>query len=777
MSVRRRAARTILGASAVFMAGACLSPGPALARVASGSTDPAISPLLAELAEPAVSAQSPARQAEIVGVPPRGPASLQRQGDRLLLRVRFDSGALERLPRLREAGGEVEDASLRYQTVTVAAPPARLEDLAAVPGVASVAPVREPFISGATASVGPAGCEGGAVISEGLTQLRVDRARGEFGLRGSGLTVGVLSDTYDRSGAAATNAHQDTVSGDLPGPAGSCSDQQEAVRVLQEGPSEEASDEGRAMLQIVHDLAPHAALAFATAFISEQGFAQNIERLAQPVGLGGAGADVNVDDVSYFEEPFFQDGPVATAVRKVTADGVAYLSAAGNDNLIDLEGHDIGSWEAPAYRDAGICPAVVGVGAVHCMDFDPAAGVDSTFGIVVEPGEQLIVDLQWAEPWEGVEADLDAYLLNAAGNAVLAESVEDNVQGQQPVEVLSWENDSASAREAQLAINRCVGACNPAASPLAQPRLKFVLLENGGGVESIEYPVSAAGDVVGPTVFGHAGTAAAMAVGAIRFNATAAPETYSSRGPVTHYFEPVTGSEPADPLGAPEVVQKPNFVATDCGATTFFASSVGGVWRFCGTSAAAPHAAAIAALIAQGDPGASPAEIGAAMAGSAAPGGSVGADAVGAGLLRADGALSLAGVVPTGEDPPSVSTTPLEAASATPAPTPSAAPAPTPAVAPPTSLRRRPSTSLRRRPSKLVRTRRRSVRLVFRFASDQPDATFLCKVDRGRYRACPARLARRFALGRHSLAVKAVGPTGLPDPSPATYRFRVAPLA
>jgi subtilisin family serine protease len=772
MSIRRRAARTILAAGAVFVAAACLAPASTFARTAQSAADPALSPLLAELAAPAVSAQPPSRQAEIVGVPAHGPASLQREGDRLLLRVRFEEGAIERLPRLREAGGEVEDASRRYQLVTVSAPPSELRGIAAVPEVASVAPIREPFISETTLSVAGEGpCEGGSVISEGRGQLRVDQARGEFGLRGSGLTVGVLSDTYDRSGEALTHAQQDTVSGDLPGPAGSCSDQQEAVRVLQEGPSEEATDEGRAMLQLVHDLAPHAGLAFATAFISEQGFAQNIERLARPVSAGGADADVIVDDVSYFEEPFFQDGPVAAAVRKVSAEGVAYLSAAGNDNLLDSGGRDIGSWEAPAFRDAGVCPtAIGGVGAIHCMDFNPLAGTDSTYGIVVEPEEPLNVDLQWAEPWEGVEADLDAYLLDAAGNTILAESVEDNIQGQQPVEVLSWENPSTSPREVQVAINRCVGTCNPQASLLAQPRLKFILLENGGGVESVEYPLSAGGDVVGPTVYGHAGAAAAMTVGAIRFNSTSAPEPYSSRGPVTHYFEPVTGTEAADPLGSAEVVPKPDFLATDCGATTFFASSVGGVWRFCGTSAAAPHAAAIAALIAQGEPGASPAEIDAAMSGSAAAVGSFGADAVGAGLLRADGALSLAGVQPTTEDPPSTSTAPLAGEPTPPQPALSAPQAPKAAAV-------APATALRRRPPKLVRTRRRSVRLVFRFAADQRGASFLCRIDDGGYRACSARLIRRFALGQHRLAVKAVGPTGLADPTPATYRFRVVPLA
>ena len=65
-----------------------------------------------------------------------------------------------------------------------------------------------------------------------------------------------------------------------------------------------------------------------------------------------------VDDVAYFEEPFFQDGPVAAAIDEVVADGVSYFSAAGNDNLI-VGGKNISSWEAPTFRDAAGCPALL----------------------------------------------------------------------------------------------------------------------------------------------------------------------------------------------------------------------------------------------------------------------------------------------------------------------------------------------------------------------------------------------------------------------------------
>jgi len=725
-----------------------------------------LTPPLEALADPAIAAETAIAQDERVGIPSHGPGSLVREGGKVLVTARFERGALSAFPRLRNAGAEIVSASRQTQTVTFSVAPALLSGVASVPGLRAAWPVREPIV------FGPAPCEGGATISEGLTQLQVDDARQEFELRGDGTTVGVLSDSYDtaKSGAEApvTEALDDVLSGDLPGPAGSCSGQQLPVRVLDEGPNDQG-DEGRAMLQIVHDLAPHADLAFATAFESEESFAQNIERLARPVAEGGAGADVIVDDVAWFEEPFFQDGPVAVAINNVTDEGVSYFSAAGNDNLSDSSGREIGSWEAPSFRDALGCPEAVaklgGFNGFHCMDFNPGSATDTTFGISVGPKQVLTLDLQWAEPWNGVLTDLDAFLLSSGGQMLEASST-NNVGPtgtQRPLEILQWENESSTTKNVQLVVNRFSGL---------NPRLKFILLQNGGGVSAIEYPQSSGEDVVGPTVFGHAGAEAAVAVAAVPFNNSAKVESYSSRGPVTHLFGPVDGPAPALPLGVPEVIPKPDLAATDCGATTFFAFLSSGAWRFCGTSAAAPHAAAVAALVRQAKPSLPSQQVRSALTDSAAPVGAFSPEAVGAGLVDAFAAIaSLPGPI-EGGDGPSEPAPPLEnptPASLKPPPSqPAASPAP-----PPTPIPSAPSTSIFRHPPKLAHTAGRSARLVFRFASDQPGATFLCKVDRAGFRACAARFVRRYSLGRHLLQVKARGTGGLFDPTPASFRFRV----
>ena len=727
-----------------------------------------LTPPLEVLADPAIAAKTATAQDERVGIPSLGPGSLVREGKRVLVTARFERGALSAFPRLRSAGAQIVSASRQTQTVTFSVEPTLLSEVASVSGLRAAWPVREPIV------FGPAGpCEGGATISEGLTQLQVDDARQAFELRGDGTTVGVLSDSYDTaklgSQAQVTDALDDVISGDLPGPAGSCSDQQLPVRVLDEGPDDQ-SDEGRAMLQIVHDLAPHADLAFATAFESEESFAQNIERLAQPVSEGGAGADVIVDDVAWFEEPFFQDGPVAVAIDNVSDEGVSYFSAAGNDNLFDSSGREIGSWEAPSFRDSLGCPeAVAKLGAFngfHCMDFNPGSATDPTFGISVGPKQLLTLDLQWAEPWNGVVTDLDAFLLSSGGQ--LLESSPTNNVGptgtQRPLEILQWENESGSTKNVQLVVNRFSGL---------SPRLKFILLQNGGGVSAVEYPQASGEDVVGPTVFGHAGAEAAMAVAAVPFNNSAKVESYSSRGPVTHLFGPVDGPAPALPLGVPNVIPKPDLAATDCGVTTFFAFLSSGAWRFCGTSAAAPHAAAVAALVRQAKPSLPSQQVRSALTDSAAPVGTFSANAAGAGLIDAFAAIaSLPGPI-EGGDGPSEPAPPLEnPTAATVTPEPSQAPAGSPMPLP-TPTPSAPSTSILRHPPKSARTAARSARLVFRFGSDQPDATYLCKVDRARFRACAARFVRRYRLGGHLLEVKARGAAGLFDPTPAAFRFRV----
>jgi hypothetical protein len=770
-------------------------------------TRPAQGPLssrLAELAKPAVRQASPAEQAASIGVAPSGAGSLLRDGNRVLADVGFRHGAAAALRALRAAGAEIVQLDQSLQTVTVAAKPASMPGIAELPGVEGVSEVLAPIVS--------ASCPGVAT-SEGDNQLGAANARAAFAIDGSGVTVGILSDSFDRDPMALTRAADDVASGDLPGPGSPCGSSS-PVGILDD--SEEGDDEGRAMAQIVHDLAPGANLDFATAFSGESSFAANIGALA------AAGASVIADDVVYLEEPFFQDGPVAMAVNEVAARGVSYFSAAGNEN-VRIGGRDTGSWEAPAFRDAAVatppqaCPPGVPTYATRCMDFNPAAGAtDTGFSIDVEAGATLKVDLQWAQPWNGVTTDLDAYLLS--GGTLLSPPIGKEIQNvaltQKPVEVVAWKNTTGAARAVELAISRCDKICDPiAGGDGASPRLKFVLV--GSGIAPTEYLESAAGDRVGATIFGHAGAEGAVGVGAVRYNTTSSPEPFSSRGPVRHEFGPVVSASPAPALPAPQEISKPDLAATDGGANTFFGSLQSGVWRFYGTSAAAPHAAAVAALLRQVDPGASAAQVRAALTSTARPVGAFGPNAIGAGLV--DASKAVAALAP----PPTIAITKAPAAlSRVRRPTiefkanrpvafscqvdggppqPCASPFTVPVAlgdgrhgvaVSGTDLAgrsgsgavsfeidtRRPRTKIVKHPPKLIRTHRRSVRARFRFASNEPGVTFVCKVDRGLLRFCGRRISRRFGEGKHAVQVRARDRAGNLDASPAVFRFRVKRL-
>ena len=164
----------------------------------------------------------------------------------------------------------------------------------------------------------------GLTTSQGAPVLRSNVANAA-GWTGAGITVGVLSDSYDASPLSFTTvrAANDIASGDLRPP----------KWVLDIGADPSNTDEGRAMMQIVQDVAPGADQCFATAFAGEAAFADNIRRLRTEPACR---ADVIVDDVFYYDEPFFSDGQVAQAVNDVvnstTLAGrpVSYFSSAGN---------------------------------------------------------------------------------------------------------------------------------------------------------------------------------------------------------------------------------------------------------------------------------------------------------------------------------------------------------------------------------------------------------------------------------------------------------------
>jgi hypothetical protein len=392
----------------------------------------------------------------------------------------------------------------------------------------------------------------GTATTEGDTAVQADGARMLFEVDGTGVKIGVMSDSYDdHNGSPATMAADDVSSGDLPGgnnPDGFTT----PVEVLDdaEGPGK---DEGRAMMQIIHDIAPGAELSFHTAFGGQATFAQGIRDLAD------AGADIIVDDVLYLAEPMFQDGPIAQAVDEVKFDrGVAYFSAAGN-------------WADQSYGST-----FRQEGTAH--NFDGGGGVDTLQSVSIPGDETATFILQWDDPFAsaggtGAATDLDLYAIDVAGDTVAAASTDPNI-GNDAVEILDVVNPTGSTKEYQLRIELAGGP--------PPGRVKYVYTPGSISITD-DY-----GDAGKATLYGHANARGAEAVAAASFSADRTPRSYTALGGVPILFDTDGNRQQEDASR-----QKPGLTAPDCVSNTFFGSGN----MFCGTSAAAPHAAAVAALM------------------------------------------------------------------------------------------------------------------------------------------------------------------------------------
>lgn len=571
--------------------GSAVEPGGAhSAAPAAADANSKLSFRLAMLARSAtLRAATSEAQARSLSLPPKGAGSLVRDASgKILVNIRVPGLDDARVQDLRNAGAQVTHVSSRYQVVTALVDAASLTNVASVSAVQSIQEQLAPWVAGAQETPGSraalsatASCPSGAAVSAGDTQLYAAQARAAYGIDGTGVKVGILSDSFDQNTSAVTHASGDIASGDLPGASNPCG-YLTPVSVIANNSTSGSTDEGRAMLQIVHDLAPGANLLFASAFNGMYSFADNIRSLRT------AGADIIADDVSYYDEPLFQEGPVAAAIGDVVADGAAYFTAAGNDNEV-IGGKNVASYEAPSYRPA-TCPITLPItlpGAT-CHDFDPTSGVNTGSSITLANYGDVDLILGYNEPWFGVTDNLYLYLLDSSNNIVASSTYDEVNQYQEPFQYLYYQNTSGSSQTYRIVINRADGT--------GTPRLKYIFFQDTYGLTSVQYNTSSNGDIVGPTLFGHSATEHGSALAAVPYSSTTTPETYSSRGPATHYYGPVVGTTAASPI-TPVTMTGPDYAATDGGCTTFFYSYSSGCYRFYGTSAAAPHAAAVAALL------------------------------------------------------------------------------------------------------------------------------------------------------------------------------------
>ncbi len=527
--------------------------------------------------------------------------------------ILMDAVTDDTVSQLRAAGATIEIQDAAHRRVQARVPVSRMQ---AVAQLSVVNHIRLPTYARHRV---------GLVTSEGDSILHADAVRQQLAVDGTGVRVGVLSDglkgIFETGCAACTGAANGPIStGDLPATNGS----RNASGVLTSttggivGKSFQANGdleglppatpvcgfagagaEGTALLEIVHDLAPGARLSFANAD-TDLAFAQAVNFLA-------ASNDVVLDDIGFFGEPY--DG--TSAVSSNTAAALnnpafpirAYFTSVGNN--ADEHYFD-------TYTDSGIDGTTIGgvTKAGHLHLFRRSTETTDVLGlgsqpynvIQLPPNGEVAIFLTWDDPFGASGSNYDLYLVQQSTGRVVASSTDVQSGRQDPSEVIDYVNrgsqdffrivvqnvqDAAPPRRLSLfSFQPECAAAGPTA--LAPPRHEHYNYNTAG--RSVSAQSDAGGSPVGVVSVGAICSASAAA--AARFSSSAPNEScldtshstaefFSSRGPTL------------DGRIKPDIAAVDGVAITGSGGfgTTFF-----------GTSAAAPHMGAIAALVLQSAP-------------------------------------------------------------------------------------------------------------------------------------------------------------------------------
>jgi hypothetical protein len=405
----------------------------------------------------------------------------------------------------------------------------------------------------------------GAVTSQGYITHTANKVVA-MGITGAGVTVGVLSDSASPAEVAALIA-----SGDLP---------PDVAVVPGQGGS--GADEGTAMMEIVHDMAPGAKLVFATANGGQANFANNIRTLRFTYHC-----DIIVDDFTYFAEGAFQDGTIAKAVNDVVADGALYFSSAANSGNLTLG--TSGTWEGD-FVDGG---AVGG----------PIAAAGET-GLVHNFGTQLFdvltgttgsgISLKWSDPLAGSSNDYDIFALNSTGTVLKGFSAAAQTGTQDPFEFIGIGTNCGTAS----AHGYCPAVGDEIVVVLFAGTTRALRIDTNRGRLSIATAGSTFGHNAGLNTVSTAATYwNSGRTGTKPFTGAANPiEFFSSDGPRKIFYNPdgtqITPGNLLFDTNGGTTLQKPDVTAAD-GVNT----KTPGFLPFFGTSAAAPSAAGVAALV------------------------------------------------------------------------------------------------------------------------------------------------------------------------------------
>ena len=446
-----------------------------------------------------------------------------------------------------------------------------------------------PFTSGVLEETGDAITQGDAAQSTDVVResYRIVSEEGSAAVDGTGVKIVVFSNSFDANptGGQQSNEAIDVGAGDLPGTAGNGNPNgyNTPVEVIKEYPYTFGiiSDEGRAMLQIAHDIAPGASLAFRTGVLSPRDFELGIKNLSSTENT------IALDDITFPGEPMFGISNIGKAIQDFTEDGNYYFTSAGN-------------FSNRAYQ--AIFQASDGA---NIPEFVPDAGtVAHIFGntndiyqrFSVKSGETYMIVLQWDEDFAsqdnmlGAASDLDFWVVDDQQRLLVGNNYyndgEDDIENdaRDPIEYITFR--ATADGEANFMITSANG--NPGALPFRY----IIFIPNS--LEVLEFYDGA------PTMSGHTLTPAALAIGAVDFRKSLNSEPFTPQ-PFSSFAGILPGALPTD-IAVAQVALS-SFDGVNTNVQTIGQNEVAGVpvdgdpyKNFFGTSASVVHVAAAFAL-------------------------------------------------------------------------------------------------------------------------------------------------------------------------------------
>ena len=253
----------------------------------------------------------------------------------------------------------------------------------------------------------------GCVSGENAQAMQSNFVSAYYGVDGEGIKVGVISNTFERCSQDTTpfcfsDYEFDLATGDLP------SGDKEIKILLDDNIETAPIDEGRAMCQLIYDVANETQMFYHTGTISAESMAAGIRELRD------RGCDIIVDDIRWDVEPWFFDGQISQAANEVVEDdGVVFFSAAGNefrnswnDTFNGVQDADL----TKLFEDAG-----VSLDGAWFHDFDGMGETKQMLTYTDPPNFDFksIMVFQWDDFWttygdpeEGPDYDFDLYFFH-----------------------------------------------------------------------------------------------------------------------------------------------------------------------------------------------------------------------------------------------------------------------------------------------------------------------------------------------------------------------------